>query len=422
MAESWHRKYIAILQKELISAFGCTEPIAIAYAAACARELLGRLPDSIEISLSGNVLKNVKGVTVPCSGGRKGATIAAALGVFAGDAKRGLQVLSMVTAQQAQAAVAWLGKVRCQIDLASENGLYIAVRLVSSAHTAEVVLAGAHNRVIRRVKDEILLPTVAEPIVAEPSEDMTRVPLSIAKILEFADCVTIQEIADILQQQVKQNDAIACEGLLHPYGAEVGRTLLSVCGKDVKTRAKARAAAGSDARMSGCALPVVINSGSGNQGMTVSLPVLEYAREWKKTEEQLYRALAVSNLVAIHIKRYIGNLSAYCGAVSAACGAGAGIAYLYGGNYQQVADTITNTLANVSGMVCDGAKPSCAAKIASAVDAAILGYALACRQKVFAPGEGLVQQDVEQTIANIGRLGREGMRDTDREILQMMLE
>lgn len=245
--------------------------------------------------------------------------------------------------------------------------------------------------------------------------------MDIASILDFARTVDLAQVQDILDQQISSNHKISEEGLHNPYGAQIGRTLLESYGSDIKVRAKACAAAGSDARMNGCSLPVVINSGSGNQGLTVSLPVVEYAKEWGKTKEELYRALLVSNLVSIYQKHYIGSLSAFCGAVTAACGAGAGITYLAGGDYQAICRTIVNTIGNVGGIICDGAKSSCAAKIASALDAAILGYELSMKGRVFKPGEGIVQEDIEDTIRNTGYVGRVGMKTTDVEILNLML-
>ena len=298
--------------------------------------------------------------------------------------------------------------------------LYIVATVRKDGHYAQVTIINRHTYITRIVKDGSVL---YETAVSEESGDyVDKSLLNVKDILEFADTVKIEDVREVLDRQIRMNSAIADEGLIHPYGAQIGRTLLQVYGDDVKIRAKARAAAGSDARMGGCSMPVVINSGSGNQGMTVSLPVIEFAKSLFCSEEKLYRALVVSNLVAIHQKKYIGSLSAYCGAVSAACGSGAAITYLYGGDYDAISATIVNTIGNVGGIVCDGAKSSCAAKIASAVDAAILGHFLGDKHHWFQPGEGIVQEDVEGTIKSVGYIGRVGMKDTDKQILNIMID
>lgn len=415
------RNYIEILKYELVPALGCTEPIAIAYAAAKAREVLGEMPTSMELCCSGNIIKNVKAVTVPNSGGLKGIEVAGVLGVLGGDANRGLEVLESVTKEQIEMAKKLIADGYCTCSLKEEvENLYISANVVSKEHSAEVTIVNRHTLITKIVKDGQVL--LENSIHEEANECFDKSKLNVKEILEFADTVPIEEIKPILEPQVEMNTAISKEGLKKVYGAQVGRTLLSTYGSDVCTRARAAAAAGSDARMSGCSLPVVINSGSGNQGMTVSLPVLEYAKELQVSEEKMYRALAVSNLISIHQKKYIGSLSAYCGAVSAACGSGAGITYLYGGTYEQVCKTITNTIANVGGIVCDGAKPSCAAKIASSVEAAILAHNMSMNACCFQAGEGIVGEDVEDTIKNIGYIGRVGMKKTDVEILNIMID
>lgn len=421
MESELYDAYVKILRNELVPALGCTEPIAIAYAASKAREVLGCFPDKIELCCSGNIIKNVKGVTVPNSGGLKGIDVAAALGVVGGDTTRGLEVLEGVTQEHRERTKKLVeqGFCTCSLEEGVEN-LYIVAKAVCGVHYAEVRIINRHTLITRIVKDgEVLY----EHAVNEESPDhVDKSLLNVQKIVEFADCVDIDDVRDALDRQIELNMAISEEGLTNNYGAQVGKTLLQVYGNDVKVRARARAAAGSDARMGGCSLPVVINSGSGNQGMTVSLPVIEFARELGVGKERLYRALVVSNLIAIHQKKYIGSLSAYCGAVSAGCGSGAGITYLHGGGYEDISLTVINTLANVGGIVCDGAKPSCAAKIASSVEAAIMAHYLGQKHCTFLPGEGIVKQDVESTIRSMGYIGRVGMKYTDTEILNIMID
>jgi L-cysteine desulfidase len=417
-----HRTYLAILRRELVPALGCTEPIAVAYAAAEAARVLGMTPGRAEIWCSGNIIKNVMGVVVPNTGGLKGVDAAAIAGIIGGDPDLGMQVLETVTAARHAEIRRLLDARFCSTHLIEgEDNLFIIAKVFAGDQTAEVTIRGAHTNIVRIVRsDEVIVDDAGEDDIGE-SVDAPSPELNVRDILAFADTVALDQVADIISAQIEKNTRIAEEGLRGQYGVCVGRTLLKHCGSDLKTRAKARAAAGSDARMSGCALPVVINSGSGNQGITVSLPVITYAEDMKVGREELYRALVLSNLVAIHQKNAIGKLSAFCGAVSAACGSGAAITYLSGGDYEEISNTITNTLANVGGIVCDGAKPSCAAKIASAVDAAIMAHHLSVEGKVFSGGEGLVTADVECTIANIGRMASEGMKSTDVEILRLMV-
>ena len=461
MEEKIYRSYIEILKEELVPALGCTEPIAIAYAAAKAAEILkesngekvqiaehkteekagtadrngaksasqtasDNCNGHLDVYCSGNIIKNVKSVTVPNSGGMRGIEAAALLGLVGGDASRKLEVLEGITEEQREETRRLLEKKFCTCYLQEGvANLYIRAELTLEGHSACVTIEDKHTNIIKIEKDGVVLfekACKAEADAGAKEQSDKRALLNVADILQFADEVRIEDIKDVIGRQIEMNTAISEEGLRNPYGAEVGRTLLNAYGDDIKIRAKAKAAAGSDARMNGCSMPVVINSGSGNQGMTCSLPVIEYAKELKVPEEQLYRALVVSNLVAIHQKSYIGSLSAYCGAVSAACGAGAAIAWLNGGDYEAVARTITNALANTSGMVCDGAKSSCAAKIASAVDAAIMAYTLESANHCFQPGEGLVKDNVEDTIRNMGYVGRVGMKDTDVTILNLMID
>ncbi|MDO5416157.1 MAG: L-serine ammonia-lyase, iron-sulfur-dependent, subunit alpha [Lachnospiraceae bacterium] len=422
MDKNVYDNYVMILKNELIPALGCTEPIAIAYAAAKAREVLGQMPESMEMVCSGNIIKNVKGVTVPNSGGLKGIDVAAALGVVGGDASRELEVLEGVTAEDIEKTKEMVQKGFCTCTL--EEGvanLYIVAKVFAGEHSAEVTIINRHTLITKIVKDgQIIFEHQLHDRKSEKGGDKSL--LNVKDILTFADTLDLADIEETIGMQIEKNTAISQEGVIHPYGAQIGRTLLDVYGNDVRTRARAKAAAGSDARMGGCSMPVVINSGSGNQGMTVSLPVIEFAKEYDATREQLYRALVVGNLISIHQKKYIGSLSAYCGAVSAACGAGAAITYLRGGTYEEVGLTIINTIGNVGGIVCDGAKSSCAAKIASAVDAAILGHYMAMKHVSFQPGEGIVQENLEDTIKSMGYIGRVGMKMTDTEILNIMID
>lgn len=415
-----YQKYLNILHSELIAALGCTEPIAIAYAAAKAREILGQFPERAVVRCSGNIVKNVKSVTVPNSGGMVGIEIAAILGIVGGDAEAKLEVLAGITEQHREKARDLLaaGFCQCRLQTGVDN-LYVDVLVESQNHSAQVVVMYRHTLITKIVKDgEVLFEHV--PIHQESARE--EACLSVAGILAFADTVAMEDIQDVIGRQVEMNSAISAAGLTGDYGAKIGYLLRSTYGDDIKIRAIAAASAGSDARMSGCALPVVINSGSGNQGMTVSLPVLEYAKELNVSKERTYRALVISNLVSIHIKKNIGDLSAFCGAVSAACGAGAAITYLHNGTQEQIANTIINTLANVGGIICDGAKASCAAKIASSVNAAILAHTMSMAGIVFQKDEGIVLDGVERTIKSIGHIGREGMADTDVEILKIMLK
>lgn len=422
MESALYANYLNILKHELVPALGCTEPIAIAYASAKARQVLGEFPDAIEMNCSGNIIKNVKGVTVPNSGGLKGIDVAAVLGTVGGNADKSLEVLESITPEHIEKTKELVAQGICTCSLVDGvANLYIRAKVIKGGHWAEVTIINHHTNITSIVKDgEILLENPVKEEEADPGIDKSR--LTVKDILDFANTVKIEDIQEIIGRQVSMNMAISQEGLDNNYGAQIGKTLMHVWGKGVTTRACARAAAGSDARMGGCSMPVVINSGSGNQGITVSLPVIVYAQEWEVSREKMYRSLVVSNLIAIHQKYYIGSLSAYCGAVSAACGAGAGITYMYGGNYQQVSLTIINTLGNVGGIVCDGAKPSCAAKIASSVDAALMAFQLSIQNKSFLPGEGIIKGDVEETIKSMGYIGRVGMRSTDTEILNVMID
>lgn len=419
-----YKTYVEILKRELVCAMGCTEPIAIAYCAAVARKALGTLPSEIDVAASGNIIKNVKSVIVPNTGGLRGIEAAAAIGALAGDAEAGLQVVSHVTPDEIAALPGFMEQTAFSVSAAeSEFLLDIEVTVRAGGHFATVRAVQEHTNIV-------LVETDAGVLFSkDPDEDTGKdegapdyTLLNVADICEFADTCELDDVRPILERQLSCNCAIAEEGLRGNYGAGIGKVLLAAYGDDVRTRARAYAAAASDARMNGCDLPVVINSGSGNQGITASLPVYIYAKELGVSEEKLFRALLVSNLVTLHEKTGIGRLSAYCGAVSAGAGAGAGIAYLHGGGCREISHTIVNALAVTSGIVCDGAKSSCAAKIAMAVEAGILGFEMYSCGKQFYGGDGLVAKGVENSIANFSRLGRVGMRETDKEIIRMMTE
>lgn len=419
--DSRYRAYIDILKEELVPAMGCTEPIAIAFAAAKARAVLGVMPDRVEITVSGNIIKNVKSVIVPNTGGLKGIEAAAAAGITVGEADRVLEVLASVSNEDKPKIKEFMASVPMIVRPSTEDVIFdIDITLHAGSEFSRLRIKDYHTNVVLIQKNGETLFEVPEIEIS--SQGLTdRGLLTIKDIVDFADTVELDDVREVLSRQIEYNTAIANEGIRGNWGARVGRVLLDVYGYDVKIRAKAMAAAGSDARMSGCEMPVIIVSGSGNQGMAASLPVIVYAREYDVGEDKLLRALCVSNLVTIHQKTWIGRLSAFCGAVNAGCGAGAGIAYLLGGGYEVVAHTLVNALAIVSGIVCDGAKPSCAAKIATAVDAGLLGYQMYVRGMEFQGGDGIISKGVENTIANIGRLGKDGMRETDREILKIML-
>lgn len=413
--------YVQILKEELVPAMGCTEPIALAYAAAKAREILGSIPDKVVIEASGSIIKNVKSVIVPNTNHLKGIPAAATAGIIAGRAEKELEVIAQVTESEIEQMKQFLQTADIKV-VHADNGITfdIIVSVYKGSSYAKVRIANYHTNIVLMEKDGEVLYEIA--VEGEKEEGLTdRNLLNMKDIWDFAMTVDVKDIKETLDRQIAYNTAIAEEGLRGDYGANIGSVLLDTYGDDIRTRAKAKAAAGSDARMNGCELPVIINSGSGNQGMTSSIPVIEYAKEFDADEDTLYRALALSNLVTIHQKTGIGRLSAYCGAVSAGAGAGAGIAYLCGGGYEEVIHTVVNALAIVSGIVCDGAKASCAAKITSAVDAGILGYNMYKRGQQFYGGDGIVTRGVEETIQNVGRLGKQGMKETNEEIIKIMV-
>lgn len=415
-----YQAYIDILREELIPAMGCTEPIAVAYAAAAARNTLGELPDKVLVEASGSMIKNVKSVIVPNTDNMKGLEAAAAAGIVAGKQEKKLEVIADVTPEQTKAIRAYLDQTDIKVRHV-ENGVTFDIILTvwKGEHSAQVRIAVFHTNIVHVEKDGEVLVDI--PVHGDSEETLTdRSLLDMEHIWDFANTVDVEDVRSILEPQIRCNMAIAEEGLRGNYGANIGSVLLDMEGNDVRVRAKAYAAAGSDARMNGCEQPVVINSGSGNQGLTASLPVIVYAEELKVSEELLYRALVISNLVTIHLKTGIGRLSAYCGATSAGCGAGAGITYLYGGRYREIAHTIVNAIAIDSGMICDGAKASCAAKIASAVEAGLLGMQMQMHDSQFYGGDGIVEKGVENTIRNVGTLASVGMRETDRTIIHIM--
>lgn len=416
-----YQDYINVLKEELIPAMGCTEPIAIAYAGAIAREHLGCLPERVEIEVGGNIIKNVKSVIVPNTGGLRGIEVAAAAGIVAGDAAKELKVISEVSTEAVAVIHKFLESTPITVNFSDSKKIFdIMITVYGNGHSAYVRICEFHTNIVEIREDDKYV--LQKDIAVEDSLGFTdRGFMNVQEIIEFADTARIEDVKDILDLQIECNVNISEEGLAGDYGANIGKVLLKTYGTDdVKIRAKAKAAAGSDARMNGCEMPVVINSGSGNQGITASIPVIEYAKELGVSDEKRYRALLVSNLITIHLKSGIGRLSAYCGAVSAGCASGAGIAYLYGGGVDEVSHTIVNSLAITSGIICDGAKASCAAKIATAIDAGILGYNMYKEGQQFYGGDGIVSKGVENTIKNVGQLAKEGMATTDQEILKIM--
>ena len=413
--------YVQTLKEELVPAMGCTEPIALAYGAARAREVLGEMPNRVVVGASGSIIKNVKSVIVPNTDHLKGIPAAAAAGIVAGDADKELEVIASVSSEQTAQMKEFMEQVPITVEHI-DNGITfdIVITLYKGVSYARVRIANYHTNIVLVEKNGEILEK--KPVAGESEDGLTdRSLLNMKDILDFARTVDIEDVREVLERQIDYNWAIAEEGIRGNYGANIGSVLLDMEGESVRVRAKAMAAAGSDARMNGCELPVIINSGSGNQGITASVPVIVYAKDMKVSHETLLRALTLSNLTAIHQKTAIGRLSAYCGAVSAGAGAGAGIAYLHGGDYKEIVHTVVNALAIVSGIVCDGAKASCAAKIASAVDAGILGYQMYIRGQQFYGGDGIVTKGVEETLKNVGRLGKEGMKATNEEIIRIMI-
>ena len=417
-----YQTYVQILKEELVPAMGCTEPIALAYCAAKAREVLGCLPERCVVEASGNIVKNVKSVIVPNTGGLKGIEAAAAAGIVAGDAGKILEVISGVTEEQKGEIREFLSRAEIRVEpLETDEILDMIVTLYKGESTSRVRISNYHTNIVLIEKNGQVVYERGV-MAAKEAQMADRSLLNVEDIYDFAKTADLEDVKDIIGRQIAYNSAISEEGLKNNWGANVGSVLLKAYGDDVQVRARAAAAAGSGARMSGCEMPVIINSGSGNQGMTASLPVIEYAKELGSSEEELYRALLLSNLLTIHQKTGIGRLSAYCGAVSAGCGAGCGIAFLQGADLKAIAHTLVNALAIVSGIICDGAKPSCAGKIAAAVDAGILGYQMYVNGQQFRGGDGIISKGVENTIHNVGRLGKDGMKETDKEIIRIMTD
>lgn len=416
-----YQKYVDILKRELIPAMGCTEPIALAYAAAKARQTLGCLPERVQVWASGSIIKNINSVIVPNTGHLKGIAAAAAAGIAAGEADRELEVLSGIKKEELSRIREFLDTAEFDIRQAENGKVFdITVTVWKGENYAIVRISDYHTNLVLIERNHEILWQKDQDASEDPDEGV-GLQMNVQSIWDFADTADLTDVKELLKRQIDCNMAIAEEGLRGDYGANIGKTLLQMDGDNVKTRAKAMAAAASDARMNGCELPVIINSGSGNQGITVSVPVEVYARHLGVTEEKKYRALLLSNLLAIHQKAGIGRLSAYCGAICAGAAAGAGISYLHGGGYREACHTVVNALAVVSGMICDGAKSSCAAKIAVSVEAGIMGYFMYCQGQEFYGGDGIVAKGIENTIRNVGRLGRDGMRETNEEIIRMMI-
>jgi len=418
-----YKAYLKILQEELIPAMGCTEPIAVAYAAARAREVLGKQPDRVLIEASDNIIKNVKSVVVPNTGNLRGIEASAVAGIVAGDADKVLEVISSVNDKDRKNIKTFLESKEIKVCKSKSNLTFdLTITVYRGESKASVRLSHFHTNIVLITRNEKIVYQNQDCVDLDTSSLTDRSIMNVKDIIDFSESVELSDVEELLQRQIEYNTRIAEEGIKGNWGANIGSVLLDIWGDDIKVRSKAMAAAGADARMSGCERPVVIVSGSGNQGITASVPVIEYAKEMKVDQETLFRALVVSNLVTIHQKTGIGRLSAYCGAVSAGVGAGAGITWLHGGRFKEVAHTIVNALAIVSGIICDGAKPSCASKIAVSIEAGILGFHMYQKGQQFYGGDGILKKGVENTIANIGRLARDGMRETDKEIIRIMLE
>ena len=414
--------YLKILQEELVPATGCTEPIAIAYGAAKARELLGVLPESVLVEASGNIIKNVKSVVVPNTNSLKGIEATAAAGIVAGQSDKILEVISEVTPAQRAEIRVYLADHPIVVKPAEGDKVFdILITLRAGNNHVKLRISDYHTHIVYIEKNGEVLFQSGE-VLSDSARDMLtdRSCLSVEGVLDFASTCNLEDVRALIERQIDYNYAIAEEGMRHSWGANIGSVLKEHYGVGIYSRARYMAAAGSDARMSGCEMPVIIVSGSGNQGITASVPVVEYAKELNVSRDQMVRAVLLSDLLTIHLKTGIGRLSAYCGAVSAGCSAGAAIAYLHGGGFREIAHTLVNSLAIVSGMICDGAKASCAAKISAAVDAGLVGYSMFRSGQQFRGGDGIVTKGVEETIRNIGRLGRLGMRETDREIIRIM--
>ena len=414
------QSFLAILSEELVAAMGCTEPIALAYAAARAREILGSAPESIHAQCSGNIIKNVRCVRIPNSQGLTGIEAACTLGAVCGDAGRLMEVLEAVTPEGLSQTVQFLREERCRVTyLESAIPLHFIITLSGSGNTVSVEVRHHHTNIVKIEKNgHILLENQDFGEVIQMAE---RSLLNIENIYTFANEVDIDLIRPFAQRQIECNMAISRRGMSGEYGVGIGKAILKTYPDCEITKAKAYTAAASEARMDGCDLPVIITSGSGNQGIASTVPVIVYAREKGISDEKLYRCLIFSSLLTIFQKEYLGKLSAFCGAVSASCAAGAAITYMLGGSIQQIKDTIDNTLADIPGIICDGAKASCAAKIASALDAALLAHNLAMEGRAYEANTGILQDDAGETIGCVGYIGKVGMKQTDAEIVKMMI-
>jgi L-cysteine desulfidase len=420
LTEEIKNQFLEILKEELVPAMGCTEPIALAYAAAKARELLGAAPEKIIARCSGNMIKNVRCVQIPNSGGMVGIEAAVCLGAFGGDANRDMEVLESVPREIRGKVQNFIESGECQVEyLDSDIPLHFTVEETAGADTVIVEVRYSHTNLYSVQKNgEMIYQADGEQVAANRAD---RSCLTIDNIKEFADTIDIDQILPMYDRLVRCNMDIAYEGMSGDYGLGIGRVIRGAYVESTLTRMKAYTAAASEARMEGCDMPVIINSGSGNQGIASSVPVIVYARENSIPTQKLYRALAFSSLLTIHQKEYIGKLSAFCGAVSASCASGAAITYLAGGTIRQIKDTVANTLANIPGIICDGAKASCAAKIATSLDAAMMAHYLAMQGKSYTALTGILKEETDETISCVGYIGKVGMRQTDKEIIQMML-
>lgn len=418
--QEYYKEYIKILEEELVVAQGCTEPIAVAYATALATEGLKGACSKIKIMSSGNIIKNAKSVVVPNTNGLKGMQASALAGMVGGKSKLGLEVLSDITREDIVEINKLISKDIVTINkLDTPITLHLIVKVYNEQHSCEVELKHMHTNVTRLSIDGV------DQIISQCDENSFNTPhtdrsiLSVSRIIDFVENADIEDYRKLLEQQIIHNIAIAKEGLLNDYGVGVGKSILA-SNQTLENKIKAYAAAGSDARMSGSTLPVVTNSGSGNQGMTCSIPVIIMAQEMNVSSEKMLKALLLSNLITIHIKTGITRLSSYCGAIVAATGSAAGFAYLNDATTVQIENTITNILGNISGVICDGAKESCPSKIASGLDAAFQAWYLAKQNKVYSHGCGIVNNNIEKTIINVGILGSVGMKETDQVILDIM--
>lgn len=421
LSEKIKKDFLEIMAEELIPAMGCTEPIALAFAAAKARKILGEEPEKIIALCSGNIIKNVRCVSIPNSGGMTGIEAACVLGALCGDEERGMEVLEAVNPEGLEKSIEFIENGFCEVEyLESHIPLHFIIRLEKGENNAEIEIRHSHTNIVRISKNGEIIFMTEE--FGEATATADRSGLSVENIFDFANEVEISAIEPFAKRQIECNMAIANVGMKGEYGIGIGEEMLGMNPGSVFTKMKAFAAAASEARMCGCNMPVIITSGSGNQGLASSVPVIIYAEEKGIEEEKLYRALAFSSLLTVFQKEYIGKLSAFCGAVSASCAAGAAITYICGGSVKQIKDTIDNTLADIPGIICDGAKSSCAAKIASALDASLFAHILAMKGKVYKANTGIIQSDAGKTIRSVGHIGKVGMKQTDSEIVKMMIE